>query len=140
MADTERKVCNTCGGSGEVGYFAGESRFFITREELSVLLDINDTGSGVGAGKVDRRSIRRVIRFADTTVGQAMIPLADVIGFNEMRSTADAVQTVIRHGFNRLPVYRGNITKVNTIVDSITNRLNRVNVISYYFYLIIVSL
>ena len=60
---------------------------FITREELSVLLDINDTGSGVGSGKVDRRSIRRVIRFADTTVGQAMIPLADVIGFNEMRST-----------------------------------------------------
>ena len=33
MADTERKVCNTCGGSGEIGYFAGESRFFITREE-----------------------------------------------------------------------------------------------------------
>ena len=33
MAETERKVCNTCGGSGEIGYFAGESRFFITREE-----------------------------------------------------------------------------------------------------------
>jgi putative hemolysin len=67
---------------------------FITREELSVLLDINDTAAVLAPGKVDRRSIRRVIRFADTTVGQAMIPLADVIGFNEMRSTADAVQTV----------------------------------------------
>jgi len=28
-----KKVCNTCGGSGEIGYFQGESRFFITREE-----------------------------------------------------------------------------------------------------------
>jgi hypothetical protein len=28
-----RKVCDTCGGSGEIGYFQGESRFFITREE-----------------------------------------------------------------------------------------------------------
>ena len=93
---------------------------FITREELSVLLDINDTGSGVGAGKVDRRSIRRVIRFADTTVGQAMIPLADVIGFNEMRGTADAVQTVIKHGFNRLPVYRGNITNVKGVLTLTT--------------------
>lgn len=93
---------------------------FITREELSVLLDISDTGSGVGSGKVDRRSIRRVIRFADTTVGQAMIPLADVIGFNEMRSTADAVQTVIKHGYNRLPVYRGNITNVKGVLTLTT--------------------
>lgn len=101
------------------GSTAGHT-LFITREELSVLLDISDTGSGVGSGKVDRRSIRRVIRFADTTVGQAMIPLADVIGFNEMRSTADAVQTVIRHGFNRLPVYRGNITNVKGVLTLTT--------------------
>ncbi len=28
-----KQVCNTCGGSGEIGFFQGESRFFITREE-----------------------------------------------------------------------------------------------------------
>lgn len=28
-----RKTCNTCGGSGEIGFFQGESRFFITKEE-----------------------------------------------------------------------------------------------------------
>ncbi len=28
-----KKVCNTCGGSGEIGYFQGESRFMLTREE-----------------------------------------------------------------------------------------------------------
>ena len=93
---------------------------FITREELSVLLDINDTGTGATPGKVDRRSIRRVIRFADTTVGQAMIPLADVVGFNEVRTTADAVQTVLKYGFNRLPVYRGNITNVKGVLTLTT--------------------
>lgn len=31
--DESKKVCNTCGGSGQIGYFQGESRFFITREE-----------------------------------------------------------------------------------------------------------
>ena len=103
-----------------VGGATSGHTLFITREELSVLLDINDTGSGVGSGKVDRRSIRRVIRFADTTVGQAMIPLADVIGFNEMRSTADAIQMVIKHGYNRLPVYRGNITNVKGVLTLTT--------------------
>lgn len=28
-----KQVCNTCGGSGEIGYFQGESRFVVTREE-----------------------------------------------------------------------------------------------------------
>ena len=32
----EKKVCPTCGGSGEIGFFQGESRFFITREECPV--------------------------------------------------------------------------------------------------------
>lgn len=101
-----------------VGGSSTGQTFFITREELSVLLDVTDTGSGTGV--VDRRSIRRIIRFADTTVGQAMIPLADVVGFNEMRSTADAVQTVLKYGYNRLPVYRGNITNVKGVLTLTT--------------------
>jgi len=87
---------------------------FITREELRVLLDIsNPTSEG---SPLDRQSIRRVIRFGDTTVGQTMIPLADVIGFNEIRSIGDAVQTVLKHGYNRLPVYRSNITNVKGVL------------------------
>lgn len=31
--EENRQTCNTCGGSGEIGYFRGESRFVITREE-----------------------------------------------------------------------------------------------------------
>jgi CBS domain containing-hemolysin-like protein len=97
-----------------VGGTSARQALFITREELSVLLDVSD--SGTATGKVDRRSIRRVIRFADTTVGQAMIPLADVIGFNERRSMVDAVNVVLKHGFNRLPVYLGNITNVQGVL------------------------
>lgn len=96
--------------------FGGGKRdsLFITREELRVLLDIGD--SGTGASTIDRRSIRRIIRFADTTVGEVMIPLADVVGFNEMRGLSEAVRVVIKYGFNRLPVYRGNITNVKGIL------------------------
>ncbi|MGI6657528.1 MAG: hypothetical protein ACOX5Z_12070 [Desulfobulbus sp.] len=36
MSDTiskGKKICATCGGSGEIAFFAGESRFMLTREE-----------------------------------------------------------------------------------------------------------
>jgi CBS domain containing-hemolysin-like protein len=83
---------------------------FITREELRALLDISE--SAANPSQIDRKRIRRVIRFADTTVGEAMIPLADVVGFNEVRNMKEAVRIVLKHGYNRLPVYRGNLTNV----------------------------
>lgn len=87
---------------------------FITRDELRVLLDVSDTASGPST--IDRKRIRRIIRFADTTVGEAMIPLADVYGFNESRNMKEAIRIVMRHGYNRLPVYRGNITNVKGVL------------------------
>ena len=83
---------------------------FITREEIRVLLDLSESSSDPST--IDRKRIRRIIRFADTTVGEAMIPLADVVGFNEIRDMKEAIRVVIKYGFNRLPVYRGNITNV----------------------------
>jgi CBS domain containing-hemolysin-like protein len=97
-----------------VGGTSTRQDLFITREELRVLLD--DSEPSETTGRVDRQSIRRIIRFADTTVGQAMIPLADVVGISEMRSTADAVRIVMKDGYNRLPVYRGNITNLKGVL------------------------
>jgi len=58
MVDT-KKTCNTCGGSGEIGFFQGESRFFITREEcpacygLGYTLDQEDAGTSADCGQED---------------------------------------------------------------------------------------
>ncbi len=87
---------------------------FITREELRVLLDFSDSASS--RTKIDKKRITRIIRFADTTVGEAMIPLADVIGFNVKRDLRDAVDVVIKYGYNRLPVYEKNITNVKGVL------------------------
>lgn len=87
---------------------------FITREELRVLLDISESTSQTQ--KIDKKRIRRIIRFGDTTVGEAMIPLADVIGFNQSRDMKEAIRTVMGYGYNRLPVYQGNITNVKGVL------------------------
>ncbi len=97
-----------------VGGGSAPQNMFITREELRTLLDVSDTAANPSA--VDRKRIHRIIRFADTTAGEAMIPLADVVGFNEMRNMKDAERAVLQYGFNRLPVYRGNITNVKGIL------------------------
>ncbi len=93
-----------------VGGGEAPQNMFITREEIRVLLDLSESASDPSS--IDRKRIRRIIRFADTTVGEAMIPLADVVGFNEARNMQEAIRVVITHGYNRMPVYRGNITNV----------------------------
>ena len=93
---------------------AEPQNMFITREELRVLLDVTETAASPST--IDRKRIRRIIRFADTTVGEAMIPLADVVGFNETRDIEEAVRRVMKHGYNRLPVYSGNITNVKGVL------------------------
>ena len=93
-----------------VGGGEAPQNMFITREEIRVLLDLSESASDPST--IDRKRIRRIIRFADTTVGEAMIPLADVVGFNQERNMEEAIRIVIKYGFNRLPVYRGNITNV----------------------------
>jgi CBS domain containing-hemolysin-like protein len=87
---------------------------FITREELRVLLDVSESASDPQT--IDRKRIRRIMRFSEITVGEAMIPLPDVVGFNEVRNMKEAVRLVMKHGYNRLPVYRGNITNVKGIL------------------------
>ena len=101
-----------------VGGKSARQNLFITREELRVLLDISEPAAGTGT--LDRKSIRRIIRFADTTVGQAMIPLADVIGISEARKIDNAVRLVHKHGYNRLPVYRSNLTNVKGVLTLTT--------------------
>ena len=91
---------------------------FMTRELIRSVADMAERTSMVSA--FDRGRIHRVIRFAETTVGEAMIPVADIMAINERTRTAKAVKLVRRHGYNRLPLYRGNISNVVGIVTLTT--------------------
>ncbi|MBF0178451.1 MAG: HlyC/CorC family transporter [Magnetococcales bacterium] len=87
---------------------------FITREELNTLLEISETPSQ--QRRFDKERVRRIIRFADTTVGEAIIPLAEVIGIQDTATMSEAMDMVWRTGFNRLPVYHGNMTNIQGIL------------------------
>ncbi len=95
-----------------------EQNFFMTREQVRSVVEMTEKTSAVNV--FDRARIRRVIRFADTTVGEAMIPIAEVTTIDHNRSILRAIATVRRKGFNRIPVYRNNANNIIGIVTLTT--------------------
>jgi CBS domain containing-hemolysin-like protein len=100
-------------GGGPAGH-----GLFVTREQVRSVVEMAERGSNVG--HFDRIRIRRAIRFAETTVGEAMVPIAEVVAINRKKATSDAIQRVRKQGYNRLPVYEGNISNVVGVVTLTT--------------------
>jgi CBS domain containing-hemolysin-like protein len=96
------------------GARASEKNLFITRQQIRTVVDMANRGAGLGMFDQDR--IRRAIRFADTTVGEAMVPLAEIIALNRQSDIQRIISLIRTHGYNRLPVYEGNIGNITGIV------------------------
>ena len=68
----------------------------------------------------DQGRIRQVIRFSETSVGEVMVPVAEMTAINLNKSTRRAIAMVRKRGYNRLPVYTGNISNISGIVTLTT--------------------
>ncbi len=100
-------------GSGKV-----EQNVFMTREQIRSVVEMTELASEVDA--FDRSRIKRVIRFGETTVGEAMIPISEVTAIDRNGGILRAVASVRRYGYNRLPVFDGNISNIIGIVTLTT--------------------
>ncbi len=105
-------------GARLVGAGKTEQPLFITREQLSTLVEMAEQGEAMSA--FDRGRIRRVIRFAETTVAEAMIPITEVTAVSRTASTQSAIALVRKHGYNRLPVYENGTNNIIGIVTLTT--------------------
>ncbi len=95
------------------GRAAGHN-LFITRQQVRTVVEMADRGAHVDM--FDQARIRRAARFADTSVGEAMVPMAEVIAVDRRYDTRTAFGLVRRHGYNRLPVYERSIGNVVGVV------------------------
>jgi CBS domain containing-hemolysin-like protein len=107
------RLCARLVGGGKT-----EQNVFITREQMRMVVDMAERGANVDV--FDRARIKRAIRFADTTVGEAMIPVAEMTAINRNRDARSAITLVRRRGYNRLPVYTGNISNIVGVVTLTT--------------------
>ncbi len=80
------------------------------RDQLRHLIEMADRASE--AGVFDRFRIERAIRFSETTVGEEMVPVGDIVGLDASATTAEAIQIVRRRGFNHLPVFEGHMSNI----------------------------
>jgi CBS domain containing-hemolysin-like protein len=97
-----------------VGGGKTEQNVFITREQMRMVVEMADRGANVDI--FDKVRIKRVIRFAETTVGEAMIPVAEMTALNRNRDTRSAITLVRRRGYNRLPVYSRNTSNIIGVI------------------------
>ena len=95
-----------------------EQNVYMTREWIRSVAEMEERTSTVDA--FDQGRIRRVIRFGDTAVGEAMIPIAEVTAINQTKSSRRAVAMVRNRGYNRLPVYHRNISNIISVATITT--------------------
>jgi putative hemolysin len=105
-------------GARLVGGGKTEQNVFITREQMRMVVEMAERGASVDV--FDRARIKRAIRFAETSVGEAMIPVAEMTAISRNRDTRSAITLVRRRGYNRLPVYSRNISNIVGIVTLTT--------------------
>jgi len=95
-----------------------EQNVHMTREQIRAVVEMTERTANVDA--FDKGRIRRVIRFAETTVGEAMIPIGEVTAISQTKSSRRATAMVRNRGYNRLPVYKRNISDIVGIVTITT--------------------
>lgn len=87
-----------------------EQSGYMTREQIRTVVEVADRGANVDV--FDRERIKRVIRFSETTVGEAMVPVAEMVAIHRTRDVEDAMVMVRGRGYNRLPVYKRNVSNI----------------------------
>lgn len=105
-------------GARLVGAGKTDQNVFITREQMRMVVEMAERGTNVGV--FDKARIKRAIRFAETTVGEAMIPVAEMTAINRNKKTRNAITLVRRRGYNRLPVYSRNTSNITGVITLTT--------------------
>lgn len=83
---------------------------FVSKEKIRTLLE---SAEQAPSGEIfDHKRIKRAIRFSDISAGEIMIPLSDAVILNNSRSLEHAVRLVHQQGYNRLPVYDTDASRI----------------------------
>jgi CBS domain containing-hemolysin-like protein len=88
---------------------------FVNREQIRSVIEMAERGANIDV--FDRDRIMRVMRYADVTVGQAMIPIAEMITLSHDQTTRDAIRLARQRAHFRLPVYEGEHNQIIGVVS-----------------------
>ncbi len=96
------------------GVKIAQRELFVNREQIRTVVEMAEQGADIDV--FDRDRIIRVTVFADTTVGDVMIPLSEMTILAQDRTTLDAIHQARATAHFRLPVYEGEHNQITGVV------------------------
>jgi CBS domain containing-hemolysin-like protein len=96
------RVMALFGGHGDTPY--------VTEEEIKTLVD---AGSEEGVLEDEEKAmIYSIFQFGDMIAREVMIPRIDIIALDSSASIQRALETVLKHGHSRIPIYEDTIDSI----------------------------
>ncbi len=93
---------------------ADGQRAFVTREELSLVLEASDSNDSSKAEitESEREMITNLLDMSGETVAKVMLPLSEITAIPQDTSVAEAVREVADKQHSRMPVYDGRVDNI----------------------------
>jgi len=83
---------------------------FTLREEIASMMEMSATEGDILP--MERRMIRRMFNFGETTAKDIMVPLADVVAIARDERCGGARRIAVAHAHKRLPVYDDRVDRI----------------------------
>ena len=83
---------------------------FITEEELRQLVNVAEEEEEIE--EEERELIHSVFEFNDTIVREVMVPRPDMIVVKSEATLDEALETIIKAGYSRIPIYEGDTDNI----------------------------
>ncbi len=93
---------------------------FTLREEIRTFLEMSPVSGDILPE--EQTMIRRVFDFSETTAGEIMVPLIDVVGIERGASCGEAIRCAVESKHKRLPVF-------DERIDQISGSLNALDIL-----------
>ena len=93
---------------------SGEHGSSYTEDEIRQLIRVSQASGHLN--EEEQRLIDQVFEFSETTVKEAMIPRTEIIAVPNSSTLEQMADAFRKHGFSRLPVYRGSLDDMAGIV------------------------
>ncbi|HEY8516088.1 MAG TPA: hemolysin family protein [Candidatus Binatia bacterium] len=89
---------------------------FVTPNEIRTMAQVGHEEGAID--ETEKDMIHSVFHFRTSVARQVMVPRPDVVGIDLSCSLADAQEIFVRHGFSRLPAYRGDLDNTEGIIHA----------------------
>jgi CBS domain containing-hemolysin-like protein len=99
-----------------VGHRGTDTRKFVSREELKLLLQMEPGEADVTTQEAEM--IDKIFDLGDTTVREIMVPLVEVAAVAETATPEEAIAVMLERGFSRLPIFRQRVTNLVGLVTA----------------------